>query len=431
MVVKRYLDFINETLMVSLSFREVVECLAKKNNNKVAELLSMLIYNDFYDDDENINYVGLDKEVNMFSYLPKRRRTTNYDDNMYSDLRVAIRVGRGVKQIVDKVLPMVNFKGDFNITIQKYIRGATNRDTENFILFLDKETQLLFKHNNILKIKTTIGDEEVNIEGCINSRYSYHDGHSAYLFTVDDQTDSYKILNKNTTSASNDHPTPDEPATIELTNDIKITAADIEAFANEYVSFIRQNKGEGEIEEVKSWHIRKWYDSVNYKSRIGKLGNSCMSGEDCQEFFDIYTANTEVVSLLILKRDNALVGRALLWKLDNGEMFMDRIYTSFDSDDNIFINYAIKNGYMYRNTSTSNPKYYKDGKEVPIEKLTIKLYNYDFDYYPYMDTFMFLNMKNGILSNQRVGEDIYDANIRTLHSTDGKWNEYEDDEDDY
>ena len=295
MVVKRYLDFINETLMVSLSFREVVERLAKKNNNKVAELLSMLIYNDFYDDDENINYVGLDKEVNMFSYLPKRRRTTNYDDNMSSDLRVAIRVGRGVKQIVDKVMPMVNFKGDFNITIRKYIWGATNRDTENFILFLDKETQLLFKHNNILKIKTTIGGEEVNIEGCINSRYSYHDGHSAYLFTVDDQTDSYKILNKNTISVSNDHPTPDEPATIELTNDIKITAAYIEAFANEYVSFIRQNKGEGEIEEVKSWHIRKWYDRVNYKSRIGKLGNSCMSGEDCQEFFDIYTSNKEVV----------------------------------------------------------------------------------------------------------------------------------------
>ena len=84
---------------------------------------------------------------------------------------------------------------------------------------------------------------------------------------------------------------------------------------------------------VKDEDIRKYYLYESYESDNHTLGGSCMRYEKCQKYLDIYVKNPEVCQLLILKSDDdkdKIKGRALIWKLTNGEYYMDRIYLKFN-----------------------------------------------------------------------------------------------------
>jgi hypothetical protein len=124
------------------------------------------------------------------------------------------------------------------------------------------------------------------------------------------------------------------------------------------------------------------------------------------------------VSLLILKNKNGkLVARALLWKTDIGEYFMDRVYSLNDSDNNLFINYAIQNGYMYRTQKTEGFEYYKGKDKIqPHIEVTLKPGTEDCEFFPYVDTLSYMYKNN--LSNVKVTRAI------TLTDTRGKWKEY-------
>ena len=114
-----------------------------------------------------------------------------------------------------------------------------------------------------------------------------------------------------------------------------------------------------------------------------------MKYERCQKYLDIYCVNTNVCSLLILKDINdksKIIGRALIWETSIGK-FMDRIYYIKDSDINLFTKYAKDNNMHFK----TSPNYNKE------QKITIQLENFNFKYYPYMDTFKYLNL-NGELS---------------------------------
>jgi hypothetical protein len=120
----------------------------------------------------------------------------------------------------------------------------------------------------------------------------------------------------------------------------------IEEFVNKFKATI-ENSGEV-FEIVEGEDIEFWYDSKNYLERSGTLGNSCMSQK--KGIFNIYTKNPEVCRMLILKEDDKILGRALIWKLNSikshsadlsgVEYFMDRQYTIKDSDVQKFRNYA-------------------------------------------------------------------------------------------
>ena len=163
-----------------------------------------------------------------------------------------------------------------------------------------------------------------------------------------------------------------------------------------------------------------------YKSNI-KLeiinGGQYDRTKDCQDFFQIYVTNKNV-SLLILKDKEKLFGRALLWKLDNGKYFMDRVYTILEPDEIIFINYAIKNGYYYRSNGTNEKiNYYFNGEVIDGSEtiMSVNLDYSDFTYYPYLDTFKYLNIDEKILSNNPKRHDYI------LTSTEGRWEGYYDD----
>lgn len=169
------------------------------------------------------------------------------------------------------------------------------------------------------------------------------------------------------------------------------TDSEIESFVNTYKSVLDFDKSKFDLFEiVKGNDIKKYYYEKNYLSQKGPLGASCMKYERCQKYLDIYCVNTNVCSLLILKDvddKSKIIGRALIWETSIGK-FMDRIYYIKDSDINLFTKYAKDNDMHFK----TSPNYNKD------KKITIQLENFNFKYYPYMDTFKYLKL-NGELSN--------------------------------
>ena len=168
----------------------------------------------------------------------------------------------------------------------------------------------------------------------------------------------------------------------------------IEEFVNLYKSTIDGGDLK-DFELVNGENIRKWYYEGNYEERRGQLGNSCMRYRSCQDYLDIYVKNPDVCQLLILKsedNEDKIKGRALIWKLDGGGYYMDRIYTINDSDKYLFQDYArinkIENS--YDGTSES--------------QLKVQLDNHIYSEYPYMDTFVCYNPTTKVL---RDDEDLW------------------------
>ncbi len=85
----------------------------------------------------------------------------------------------------------------------------------------------------------------------------------------------------------------------------------------------------------------------NYDNEIG--GNSCMTGS-CSTYVKLYENNPDRYSQLVIKQLNNYA-RAMIVKLDNDELFMDRIYTDSDGLIEPMVAYANKNGWYVRQTS--------------------------------------------------------------------------------
>jgi hypothetical protein len=129
--------------------------------------------------------------------------------------------------------------------------------------------------------------------------------------------------------------------------------------------------------------------------------------------------------LVLLNNDGHIFGRALIWQTDKG-LFMDRVYTAFDQDYYKFIDYASKNGLIYKNENKSGAKveYLKDGKVswFPIKiRLKFNIDEYSKEEFtgrvrdiPYMDTFIY-GQKNVISNYEPLDNKYY-----VLTDTDGE-----------
>jgi hypothetical protein len=221
-----------------------------------------------------------------------------------------------------------------------------------------------------------------------------------------------------------------------LLNSINYNFSDseIENFVNSYKSsYDIMSNALLQFDVVKGIDIAYWYYYKRYvdgTSGGGTLNNSCMS-EMYERTFEIYIENKQV-SLIILYDDNGTIkdgkytsskikGRALLWecKLNGSDiMFMDRVYTRFDSDVNLFIKYAEDNGYYYKEQQTMYPdENITNGKETVKGHLQGNLDNTDFYEYPYCDTLCYINSSNGYISNKSDDCD------RELRSSEGEYSE--------
>jgi hypothetical protein len=184
--------------------------------------------------------------------------------------------------------------------------------------------------------------------------------------------------------------------------DIKITDKQIEDFVNVYKSIADEGEDDFRFyvgDEIKLGYTEKNYSDTNY----GTLGSSCMTGH--LSFLKIYTKNEKKVRLLVLLEDGKICGRALVWKLDkspcDAEYFMDRVYTNRDYEVNKFIQYAEKNGWLYKQSMScgdSNAVKFKyNGKEV-LGEISVKI-DGKHPKYPYMDTLFCLNKDKNEISN--------------------------------
>ena len=171
-------------------------------------------------------------------------------------------------------------------------------------------------------------------------------------------------------------------------------AATIERLVNMYQAEVLLKKDAlNYFKVVEGEDIRKWYHENMYESANGgQLANSCMRYSKCQDFLDIYVENSQVCKLLIFTpTEGKLSGRALLWTLENGKKYMDRIYTNKDSYENLFLKWGNENGYSKGIESSS----------------VVKVNTKDYELYPYMDTFVFYDAEEGKLSNSQIFQRPY------------------------
>jgi hypothetical protein len=196
----------------------------------------------------------------------------------------------------------------------------------------------------------------------------------------------------------------------------------IEIFVNKYKA-LHRSRSNPVLKLVSGAEIKHWYNQDMYahtpedKTRdgLGSLGKSCMRyGAD---YFNIYSENPEVCQLLILqaKEDTSnITGRAIVWKLNDGRTYMDRIYTHFDSDVYLFQKYAEERDWLTHLNSK------KDGSGMITETFAVKLTKSDFTKFPYMDSMCYLSASNKIISTKkRLFNDISADDLILLRSTTG------------
>lgn len=190
---------------------------------------------------------------------------------------------------------------------------------------------------------------------------------------------------------------------------------DIESFTN-MIKHKRSTKFDN-FKLVEGEDIIKYYNSEQYSEDApgSTLGSSCMRYTTCKDFINFYAKN-KGVKLLILYSDDKeerelekIKGRALVWdiseineeKVENVK-FMDRIYTVYDYDVFNFIDYAKKEGWLYKNKQNmSNNEYIinpKTGEKLNLTLKTTSDFKSNFSY-PYMDTMKWFFYEEGFLSN--------------------------------
>jgi hypothetical protein len=201
-----------------------------------------------------------------------------------------------------------------------------------------------------------------------------------------------------------------------------VSSKEVEIFSNLFRAESRKPKFTFKV--VSGENIRELYHYSHHASDCGSLGVSCMRYDSCQKMMNMYVENPDKISMLVMfDEDDKVMGRSLLWDFD-GNKIMDRIYSINDEQlPYYFKKWSTDNGYLFRSQQNwyNSLNFQNLNTEKQFLKLEVKLDNYDFRYYPYLDTFRFYSPDTGTFSNfQPEGKNYF-----TLCSSDGStygWN---------
>ena len=153
----------------------------------------------------------------------------------------------------------------------------------------------------------------------------------------------------------------------------------IEDINNKFISF--QNSNFVEVKILKGKDILKGYTSENYHStKNGNLCTSCMNNKS--HFLSLYTENSNI-SLAVLYLNEKIVTRCLVWNI-NGQLYYDKMYINYEWCKDSIISYFNKNNIL----------------PIGNKELIVELDKSDFTYYPYLDTFYYIDLDNNLLSNK-------------------------------
>lgn len=206
-----------------------------------------------------------------------------------------------------------------------------------------------------------------------------------------------------------------------------IPAKELEDFVNK----LKSNKDRGyEIKTIEGDEIKKYYKTEaladNPNLNYSEIMRSCMRDKEKVKpnVFDIYTKNPESCKMIVMLDENGgLLSRAILWKVNNSKKtrtneyfggqkteetrildlpesfwFMDRVYSVESWMDKSMYDWAAKKGYVCKRGNWGNRNIIFNGvgghceMEVDVKKIAYKGF-------PYMDTFIYYDVKNGKLRN--------------------------------
>ncbi len=176
---------------------------------------------------------------------------------------------------------------------------------------------------------------------------------------------------------------------------------DIEIFTDLYRNKIKEEVTDCNcLKFVEGEDIRKYYlekNSANYRDyceerESSALLSSCMRGEDCQPWLEIYCVNKRNIGMAVMFDDFGKVkGRCILWypkgKEEGNVVYYDRIY-GICHDVNLEMQ-AMMEKLGYYNISDRN---YIKVKPIEI-KFELEYGMDDVEYYPYMDSMMYIHGK--------------------------------------
>jgi len=141
-------------------------------------------------------------------------------------------------------------------------------------------------------------------------------------------------------------------------------------------------------------------------SATGTIHKSCMT--DKLESLVLYTKNKKV-KLAVLRSDNGIEARCLVWS-SGGRKYYDRIYYTHEWVSTILENKLVADG-VKKLASCRTLK-------------SVKLQNHTFDQYPYLDSFKFLDPKEGVLYFGKDTSMIPPGKYWVLTHTDGSYSEH-------
>lgn len=216
--------------------------------------------------------------------------------------------------------------------------------------------------------------------------------------------------------------------------------SDVERFVNSYKSYF--NYDPTKLQIVEGEDVRKYYLEDNYFRpdgyRYGTLWNSCMRQSERNKFMNFYVMN-DVKMLVLFSDDNKVRARALLWEgvkefdSDKTYKFMDRIYTVYDHDVDIFKKWAKENGYLTKWEQNAKTELYVDVDGNPERKhLYLVLDKHNLSWYPYLDTFKYYDPFKGRFSNSQDYSYHYTlVQSNGLVERESESSDYDEDEDEF
>ena len=230
---------------------------------------------------------------------------------------------------------------------------------------------------------------------------------------------------------------------IKLLNKILKTKIENMDIINKII-YLLSSKEVYEFQIVSGSDISKYYNGEHYIYGDSSLNHSCMRGDECSGYFQLYEDNVKMV-ILKDKILDKIYGRAILWPnvdaLINGKKeicnVMDRIYVCRDYLYDAFYEFAKEQGVTYTTSTCPYPdnwmhkgELYRLQDEIKFKfKLCKDLDCYD--EFPYIDT-MALAKELSDDTLYSGGDDTYGYDVE-FHSTDGWYydNSCDDDDDEY
>lgn len=159
-------------------------------------------------------------------------------------------------------------------------------------------------------------------------------------------------------------------------------------------------------EVVSGKDIGKWYNKTSYtRDYHGPLHNSCMAHSNLGHQWRFYE-NHPNVKMVILTMGGSLHARALVWTLNTGEKYLDRIYYTTETEKKMVLGWADEQNIKlrYDNAISRADTNIDEHKQTLLVETNLLTFDQE-ACFPYFDTFNGITMNGKYLIRTRSNID--------------------------